>query len=40
MLSRLLIAQLPQFDALLESMRSNGQLADNLTLRCWKIFSA
>ena len=29
-LSRLLDRQLPQFDALLESMRSNGQLADNL----------
>jgi len=36
-LSRLLDRQLPQFDALLESMRSNGQLADNLDPEMLKI---
>ena len=36
-LNRLLERQLPQFDALLESMRSNGQLGDNLDPEMLKI---
>ena len=36
-LNRLLERQLPQFDALLESMHSNGQLGDNLDPEMLKI---
>ncbi|UBH28763.1 TetR/AcrR family transcriptional regulator [Aeromonas enteropelogenes] len=36
-LSRLLERQLPQFDALLESMKSNGELGDNLDPEMLKV---
>ncbi len=36
-LNRLLERQLPQFDALLESMKSNGELGDNLDPEMLKI---